>query len=492
MSDQLVLDPQIVKSARVMLQWSQGELARRAGIAVSTLAEFEKGERVPIANNLQAIKEALEQAGISLAPQGAARFALSFYLLCSSGGAELHFQFTPEGKGAVDELLSLFGSFDGFEHSISSRQKASKELKDALAGIAGRYSKAVPHLHRLRKFIQALKDDEFFLLLPERPSSSAEQIQYEELIEEMNNPGSGKGKHGLDFLFGALLERYDMISPRMDKRVIIGTQEPDEKICRFCRKSKSDGVTFKADAHAISAAFGNKSLYLAEECDDCNGYFGREVEPSLIALLEMHLAFLGIQGRGKHDGRPELQFSQGSMFHDGDKVNILSSSVTDHGAGHLSVELGTSRATFTPLLAYKALVKMALSIVGDNELPQLEQTRLWTRYDNHVGTPLPTIATAVINLPAGPSAQMTLYRRKSETSRLPHILGQFQLGPYMIVFAVPFSERDSWNLVGFFDDAEFRETFKHYDMAGKWIHQDLSRRSSVDLFPTLNFKPRTV
>ena len=492
MSDDVVLDPQTVRSARAILQWSQSDLARRAGIAVSTLAEFEKGERVPIANNLQAIKLALETAGISLAPGGAGRFAVSVYLLTSSGGAELHFQFTPEGKAAIDELFSIFGSFNGVEHSISLTQKASNELKTAVSAITQRYAKAVPQLHKLRKYIEALKQDEFFLLLPERPSSSAEQVQFEELVVQLNDPTAQKGRRGLDLLFGALLEEYDMTSPRMDKRFVIGTQDPDKKVCRFCRKSKRDGVTFKAEAHAISAAFGNKTLFLAEECDGCNKYFGEEVEPSLIALLELYLAFLGTQGRGKHDGRPELHFTQGSMFHDGNKVNIRSSAVTDHGGGHLSVELGASRAKFTPLLAYKALVKMALSVVSEDELPHLEQTRLWTRYDNNRDRPLPKVATALINLPAGPSAQMTLYRRKSERSRLPHIVGQFQLGPYMMVFAVPFSDLDTGDLVGFFDEAEFRATFKHYDMAGKWTSQELSSPLTVDLAPTLNFKPRTV
>ncbi|MGE6739665.1 helix-turn-helix domain-containing protein [Allorhizobium pseudoryzae] len=53
-----------VRAARALLNWSQGKLAEAAGVARATLAEFEAGKRVPIANNLEAIKGALEDEGV--------------------------------------------------------------------------------------------------------------------------------------------------------------------------------------------------------------------------------------------------------------------------------------------------------------------------------------------------------------------------------------------------------------------------------------------
>jgi transcriptional regulator with XRE-family HTH domain len=46
------------------LDWSQEELAKRANVSLSTVRDFEKGRRTPIANNLEALKRALKAGGI--------------------------------------------------------------------------------------------------------------------------------------------------------------------------------------------------------------------------------------------------------------------------------------------------------------------------------------------------------------------------------------------------------------------------------------------
>jgi transcriptional regulator with XRE-family HTH domain len=58
------------RAARAWLSWSQDELARRAGVSVSTVKDFERGERSPIQNNLAAMRRALEAAGVSMVFDG--------------------------------------------------------------------------------------------------------------------------------------------------------------------------------------------------------------------------------------------------------------------------------------------------------------------------------------------------------------------------------------------------------------------------------------
>jgi transcriptional regulator with XRE-family HTH domain len=60
------MSPEQVRAARGWLGWSQQALAERAHVGLSTIKDFENGNRTPIANNLAAIRQALEAAGVEL------------------------------------------------------------------------------------------------------------------------------------------------------------------------------------------------------------------------------------------------------------------------------------------------------------------------------------------------------------------------------------------------------------------------------------------
>jgi transcriptional regulator with XRE-family HTH domain len=60
------MSPEQCRAARGWLEWTQQELARRAGVGLSTVRDFEKGERIPIPNNLAAMRRAIEAAGVRL------------------------------------------------------------------------------------------------------------------------------------------------------------------------------------------------------------------------------------------------------------------------------------------------------------------------------------------------------------------------------------------------------------------------------------------
>lgn len=59
-----------IKAARALLGWSQRTLAKRAKVAVSTIADMERGKRILIRNNFDAIRVAIEVAGVTFTPTG--------------------------------------------------------------------------------------------------------------------------------------------------------------------------------------------------------------------------------------------------------------------------------------------------------------------------------------------------------------------------------------------------------------------------------------
>ena len=80
-----MLSPQQSRAARGWLEWSQEDLAKRAHVSLSTVRDFEKGRRAPIANNLDAMQRVFEAEGIRL----------NF----SDSGSPLGIEIKPNGHG---------------------------------------------------------------------------------------------------------------------------------------------------------------------------------------------------------------------------------------------------------------------------------------------------------------------------------------------------------------------------------------------------------
>ncbi len=63
------ITPSLCRAARALLDWTQADLAEAVGLAPETITRFERGGRPPHPNNLVAIREALEAAGIEFLPE---------------------------------------------------------------------------------------------------------------------------------------------------------------------------------------------------------------------------------------------------------------------------------------------------------------------------------------------------------------------------------------------------------------------------------------
>ena len=92
MREPFTLSPAQTRQARALLGWSQRELAAQSSLAVSTVADFERGFRTPVSSNLDAICTALEKAGISFAGIGAVRGPDAYLpIVARTGGLPIRF-----------------------------------------------------------------------------------------------------------------------------------------------------------------------------------------------------------------------------------------------------------------------------------------------------------------------------------------------------------------------------------------------------------------
>jgi transcriptional regulator with XRE-family HTH domain len=108
--------PRQSRAARALLGWSQQDLAKNAGVGVSTVADFERGQRTPTKENAEAMRTALEKAGITFRRDSVKIGAFpGLRGHTAPGGIPLryidvtdldHWAARRDGQGSIPELLS--------------------------------------------------------------------------------------------------------------------------------------------------------------------------------------------------------------------------------------------------------------------------------------------------------------------------------------------------------------------------------------------------
>lgn len=63
------MTPAQCRAARGLIDWTQTRLAETAGVSLSTVRDFETGKRKPLAANIEAMRSAIEAAGVTLLDQ---------------------------------------------------------------------------------------------------------------------------------------------------------------------------------------------------------------------------------------------------------------------------------------------------------------------------------------------------------------------------------------------------------------------------------------
>jgi len=145
-----------------------------------------------------------------------------------------------------------------------------------------------------------------------------------------------------------------------------------ERSCRFCLRSFPE-VSFDKLAHVIPESLGNKHWVSDFECDECNGKFSR-METDFSGWLGAIKTLAGTRGK---NGVPKFKPFNETI--EAKKVSFMNTPATKVSTGKASegtikmdkesgeVVFKFKKDGYTPIKAYKALLKMALCIINPEE-----------------------------------------------------------------------------------------------------------------------------
>lgn len=156
-----------------------------------------------------------------------------------------------------------------------------------------------------------------------------------------------------------------------------------DKVCRFCGRRYPD-VKFKKKAHAISELVGNKEFVLRNECDECNLFFGQKLEDDLGKYLGLGRTLSQVFGK---EGVPSYKARDESWRIDWTNKGLviqMKPECTDIDEYEDYMVFHAMRDTYTPLAVYKALVKMALSLLPYEKMPFFLDTVAWIKEESHL------------------------------------------------------------------------------------------------------------
>jgi len=232
--------------------------------------------------------------------------------------------------------------------------------------------------------------------------------------------------------------------------------EPDVTLgtrgrCRFC--GETDSRAFRNVAHTLPEAFGNKWVTSLDECDACNARFGA-FDDALVKSMGAILTVGGTQGKGnkvRQTGRSDGPASIRNQRIEGKRSISMRANGTPFSehfgvnpkTGELVFRIPGGTERFVPAKAYKALVKMAVALLPEDELPHFSKIIAWLRAPDDdllphmiVGLSFSTIG----NSP--PLLAAALLQRRLDDRNTPYMLFVTTMGSVCLQIVLKADDRD--------------------------------------------------
>ena len=249
----------------------------------------------------------------------------------------------------------------------------------------------------------------------------------------------------LDFKY--LYDNYISLFETRSYSKVVRLGNKKEKICRFCNKSFPE-VNFKMKAHAIPELLGNRKIFTYYECDECNEKFSRILENHLGIYLKPYRAVMQMRGK---KGFPTYKSDDSRICTDEEGKLLVITSI-DEPIGSLDeknkkIIFKIKREPYVPVAVFKTFVKMALSIIPEQELPELKWAIRWINETEHSKAPF-NVNPLFIQFTPGPKPyemmDVFLFKKKEDSmENIPEYLFAITFGNFLFqIFLCALNEKN--------------------------------------------------
>ena len=351
----------------------------------------------------------------------------------------------------VKGLLCVFGSLE-------------KTIEGSVRAVGRTYQqKTVQLMSDLRTFIQnngnrkelwdfynvlsELDEGEFFAINSKQLSES-EYNEIKENVLQLNIPDYEGFRRYRTEVCGSLIDNYRIVFYEQERKQLrIGETDKAKRRCRFCRESMPT-VNFDKDAHTVSEGLGNKSIITNDECDTCNERLGKEIEQDLMTYLSPLRTISSIAG--KH-GKTKIKDDSFALYEEAPgKIRIdlfekenpeLKHWTFNEDGENFSLSF-THPQKLNPQDVYRAIVKYAIGVMDEAELPHFQDTIDWVKKEK-TAVDLPKLCFFLDNNPKDDKKPcITVFFRKNSDKTLPYSFIDLKVAGVVVFAVIPFCNQD--------------------------------------------------
>lgn len=227
---------------------------------------------------------------------------------------------------------------------------------------------------------------------------------------------------------------------------VINGERDGQRRCRFCGRIL-DEQHFTKEAHAISISLGNTKFICADECDECNEWFGRKLENDVTIFFQIPLSLYLVpkrNGKWRQITGRNFEMQMSNEPHPFSDIPILRFHARDwqdeniSDVASLMKNFDLSNKTFVPQNVYKAICKYALSLMPHSLTLHYQKTIEWIQSDSFEHS-LPKIKMASFDR-EGNEPIMALFLRKNDNKRFPLCIASLCVANIHLFYLLPFSD----------------------------------------------------